>query len=75
MSDSAQLITASDLQALAKRLRLKVYYDVGNTDASDQESAIRQGRSTALTEIADTIDEITQLDSTLTQEDLGSWRR
>ncbi len=73
MSDSARPVTAGDLQAFAKKLRLKVYYDVGDTDLgdSDHERATRQGRTTALIEVADAVDEITQLDSTLTQGDLG----
>lgn len=75
MSDLAKPITAGDLHALAKRLRLKSYYDVGSTEESEREAAIRQGRSTAMTEVADAIDETTQHDSALTQEDLSTWRR
>ena len=82
MSDPARVITVEDLRSLAKRLRLRAYYDVGTSLCGDgedddrlREAAVRQGRASALAEVADVIDEVTDLDSTLTQADLESWRR
>lgn len=62
---------------LAKKLRLKAYYDVGDTDMGDDDhtSAIREGRSSALITFAECVDETFGFDSTLTQDDLESWRK
>lgn len=82
MSGPARVVTVEDLRSLAKRLRLRAYYDAGTSLCGDgedddrlREAAVRQGRASALAEVADVIDEVTDLDSTLTQADLESWRR
>lgn len=69
-------VTVGELRALAKNLRLKSYYDVGDPESESERAAgIREGRSTALVEVADSIDMALGIDSALTQEDLDSWRR
>jgi hypothetical protein len=70
--DAVRIVTADNMFALAKKLRLKAYYDTGDPEGdSDHEAAVRGGRSSALIEFADAIDETMQFDSTLTQDDLG----
>lgn len=62
---------------LAKRLRLKAYYDVGDTDSEEdvRAAATREGRTSALITFAECIDETFAFDSTLTKDDLEAWRR
>lgn len=72
-------VTVADMMKLAKKLRLKMYYDVG--DVGDvygddgHSAAVREGHSSALTTVAESIDDTFQFDSSLTQDDLDSWRK
>jgi len=72
-----KIVDVDDMLKLAKKLRLQAYYDVGDTDYGDDDhaSAVREGRTSALTTFADSIDAVFQFDSSLTQADLESWRR
>lgn len=76
MSDTpSRVITADDMLKVAKRLRLKAYYDTGDPEGdSEHDAAVRSGRSSALIEVADALDETLAIDSALTQDDLGSLR-
>jgi hypothetical protein len=69
---SATTITVDQMLTLAKKLRLKAYYDFGDPDGdSDRASTVREARSSALIEVADAIDEVFEINSQLTPEDLG----
>lgn len=69
-------VTVGEMRALAKNLRLKAYYDVGDSeDEGDRASTLREARSSALTEVADAIDQALAISTELTPEDLESWRR
>lgn len=76
MSDSQRAVTVEEMSALAKKLRLKAYYDVGDPEGEGgHDAAVRGARSSALIEVAETIDETLQINTELTPEDLESWRR
>lgn len=70
-------VSTDDMVKLAKRLRLQAYYDTGDPDGSSEgrSEVVREARNSALTTIADTIDETFSVDSKLTQDDLEGWRR
>lgn len=69
-------VTVADVFLIAKKLRLKAYYDTGDPEGDTAyDAAVRGARTSTLIEVADVIDEVLQIDSALTQEDLSSWRR
>lgn len=62
---------------LAKKLRLKAYYDTGDPEGNDdvQTAAAREGRTSALLTFAEAIDETFEVNSELTPNDLDAWRK
>lgn len=64
-------VTVDDMLQYAKRLRIKVYYDVGGPDESERESTERAARCAALLTMAESLDETFGFTSELTQADLG----
>lgn len=70
-------VSVDDMVKFAKRLRLQAYYDTGDPEggSEDHSEIVREARNSALTTVADAIDETFSVDSKLTQDDLEGWRR